>query len=157
MKNMFFDRDGDEQSFDWFVSHWDLGKRVAQTPSDDCFVSTVHLGINHRHWGDGPPLIFETMVFDDQKVPLFGGYSARYATEEEAIRGHVDMVDWVRRNAHQRIRMRDDTWSLFMWSIDWIDVAFEQAENRLRYGVSNPGGQGPELHPYQNWVRGLVP
>jgi hypothetical protein len=31
----------------------------------DCpiHVSTVFLGINHRFFGDGPPLLFETMIF----------------------------------------------------------------------------------------------
>jgi hypothetical protein len=26
-------------------------------------ISTVFLGLDHRHFGDGPPLLFETMVF----------------------------------------------------------------------------------------------
>lgn len=35
---------------------------VAQTKHDDVRVSTVFLGLDHQ-WGDGPPMIFETMIF----------------------------------------------------------------------------------------------
>jgi hypothetical protein len=54
------------------------------------FVSTVWLGMNHN-WGEGPPLIFETMAFACRGV-----YAelecARYSTEEEALAGHEKMV-----------------------------------------------------------------
>jgi len=54
-------------------------------------VSTVWLGINHNFADDGPPIIFETMVFsafgmsDDLDMD-------RYATEDEARAGHERMV-----------------------------------------------------------------
>lgn len=50
-------------------------------------VSTVFLGLDHR-FGDGPPLIFETMVFggpDDQ-------HQERYSTWDEAEAGHARIV-----------------------------------------------------------------
>lgn len=28
-------------------------------------ISTVFLGLDHNHWGEGPPLLFETMIFVD--------------------------------------------------------------------------------------------
>jgi hypothetical protein len=50
-------------------------------------VSTVYLGMNHQ-WGDGPPLIFETMVFGgDEGEPCW-----RYSTEEQARAGHDRVV-----------------------------------------------------------------
>lgn len=52
-------------------------------------VSTVWLGLDHNMMGDGPSLIFETMVFGgehDQEME-------RYSTEEEACAGHERMVD----------------------------------------------------------------
>lgn len=63
-------------------------RRVALTKARfGATVSTVFLGIDHN-WGDGPPLIFETMVFggpmDENQV--------RYSTYEEALRGHDLMV-----------------------------------------------------------------
>jgi hypothetical protein len=62
------------------------------------YVSTVFLGLDHNwdniiHGGDGPPVLFETMVFWDG--PL-GGEGKRYATWEEADRGHEDLVWKVR-------------------------------------------------------------
>lgn len=46
-------------------------------------VSTVFLGLDHQ-WGDGPPLLFETMIFGGKH----DGYCERYATWDEAEAGH---------------------------------------------------------------------
>ena len=66
----------------------DAARRVARTAlPDGTEVSTVHLVIDHQ-WGDGPPLIFESMIFGgplDQEC-------ARYATEAQAREGHAEMV-----------------------------------------------------------------
>lgn len=51
-------------------------------------VSTVWLGIDHNFSGDGPPLIFETMVFGGGN----DGAQYRYATEAEALAGHARVV-----------------------------------------------------------------
>jgi hypothetical protein len=51
-------------------------------------ISTVFLGINHRFFEDGPPLIFETMIFGgplDQEC-------WRYSTWDDAVIGHKAMV-----------------------------------------------------------------
>jgi hypothetical protein len=57
------------------------------TLSGNVLVSTVFLGLDHQ-WGDGPPLLFETMVF--------GGKHAqdqwRYPTWDEATEGHDTVV-----------------------------------------------------------------
>ena len=67
------------------------------------FVSTVWLGLNYN-FGKGKPLIFETMVFDTNKKEKFKigkrkmesmGEELdvkRYATLEEAKRGHKKMI-----------------------------------------------------------------
>jgi len=57
-------------------------------------VSTVLLGLDHSFMG-GPPLIFETMVFEDGDM---GGldYMRRYSTKEQARKGHREAVRWVR-------------------------------------------------------------
>lgn len=60
--------------------------RVARTELDDGrYVSTVFLGLDHQ-WGEGPPLLFETMVF-----PECEDYE-RYATWDEAVAGHDQVV-----------------------------------------------------------------
>jgi hypothetical protein len=48
-------------------------------------VSTVWLGISHGQNDKGAPLIFETMVFGGPD----NGECVRYATEKEAVRGHL--------------------------------------------------------------------
>lgn len=69
-------------------------KQVALTPLPNlrkgARVSTVWLGLNHRY-GEGPPLIFETMVFGNAGWSLEVD-SERYATLEEAKAGHEAMV-----------------------------------------------------------------
>jgi hypothetical protein len=51
-------------------------------------VSTVHMVFDHQ-WTDGPPLIFETMVFGiADYAPQW-----RYSTEEEARLGHQRVVE----------------------------------------------------------------
>ena len=58
---------------------------VQQTMVWDTMVSTVFLGLNHQ-FGDGPPLLFETMIFGpaDQERE----HQWRYSTWEQAEEGH---------------------------------------------------------------------
>jgi hypothetical protein len=51
-------------------------------------VSTVFLGLDHA-WGDGPPLLFETMIFGGTEDE----YCERYSTWEEAEAGHKKAVE----------------------------------------------------------------
>jgi len=71
-------------------------KIVKQTQVEEGVkVSTVWLGLNHN-WGDGPPLIFETMIFGgpyDQsqwrypnKVAALAGHDQAVALAEEKVR-----------------------------------------------------------------------
>ena len=63
-------------------------RRVAKTQTLFGWVSTVFLGIDHSFLKDGPPILFETMIFRgplDQEMD-------RYSTYEEAVQGHNRMV-----------------------------------------------------------------
>lgn len=55
-------------------------------------VSTVFLGLDHNFGGDGPPILFETMVFGG---PLTDEME-RYVTWDEAAAGHKAMCERVR-------------------------------------------------------------
>lgn len=55
-------------------------------------VSTVFLGIDHNFSFQGPPLLFETLVFGG---PLDGDMR-RYTTREAAESGHKEMLSLVR-------------------------------------------------------------
>jgi hypothetical protein len=67
-------------------------KRVAETTlPDGKWVSTVWLGRDLNFSGEGPPIIFETMVFPAQND--WGELDMeRYSTLEETEEGHQRMV-----------------------------------------------------------------
>ena len=99
MYHFYYDRDGgsitSEQWMElrrddsyWRVGLTDLGRRGR--------VSTVWLGLNHAY-DDGPPVIFETLVFGG---PLSDAME-RYTTLEQARVGHAATV---RRLFRLRVR-----------------------------------------------------
>jgi hypothetical protein len=60
---------------------------VKQTTLDGrVLVSTVFLGLDHNWESEGPPRIFETMIFGGP----WNEYQRRYATKDEALVGHED-------------------------------------------------------------------
>jgi len=90
MTELYFDRGGNPvEMMEWARLHADDNiKRVALEEREGISVSTVWLGLNHRLGGDGPPLIFETMIFGgDHDQDQW-----RYATEAEALEGHAEAV-----------------------------------------------------------------
>lgn len=66
---------------------------VARTDFGDTYtVSTVFLVLDHNY-GDGPPILYETMVFGpDGTDPV----CRRYRTREDASRGHDEEVSALR-------------------------------------------------------------
>lgn len=59
-------------------------------PAVDFIVSTVWLGVNYNFGDDGPPIIFETMVFggnEDQQESCY-----RWTTRQAAADGHAEIV-----------------------------------------------------------------
>jgi hypothetical protein len=67
-------------------------RHVAKDNVGEVLVSTVFLGIDHGFGSDGPPILFETIVFGgplDQE-------QERYATWTQAEAGHAEMLRRVR-------------------------------------------------------------
>jgi hypothetical protein len=98
---LYYDKDGTpiEKVEYWAKKYEEHGyKRVAETTlPDGTWVSTVWLGVDYN-FGDGPPLIFETMVFSSQNE-LSELDLDRYATLAEAEAGHIAMVaTWTERD-----------------------------------------------------------
>ena len=84
-----FDKDGSPlELLEWAQKLEIEGyNRVEETTlPDGKWVSTVWLGLDHQ-FGDGPPLIFETMVFQSRDS-LDEQDMERYSTIEEAREGH---------------------------------------------------------------------
>ena len=99
----YHDRAGDEITLEQYLRLFgdDDYKRVESTDVGPYWVSTVWLGLNHNFW-EGPPLIFETMVFatgdrDDEKDRGLREFDVhRWSTEEAARAGHGEIVTLVR-------------------------------------------------------------
>ena len=74
----------------WAKWYETADRRVAFDEVGSQKVVTSFLGIDHN-FGQGPPLLFETMVFPEFETCF------RYATWDEAAAGHAKVLDEVRR------------------------------------------------------------
>ena len=68
---------------EWAEKMKSVNCRVALDETKKIKVSTVFLGMDHN-WGEGPPLLFKTMIFGGKNDE----YQERYSTWEEAEEGH---------------------------------------------------------------------
>jgi hypothetical protein len=82
---------------------WEGDRHVAEAHIGDARVSTVWLGLNHRFIGDGPPLIYESMVFGG----ILDGERDRYTNWNAALAGHDQLCAQV--SASQRVDGRIGT------------------------------------------------
>jgi hypothetical protein len=89
----YYDRQGNPITQDRYIKLFEdmAYKRVAETMVGPYWVSTVWIGLDHG-FGNGEPLIFETMVFHKDKGWLDEDMD-RYSTEAEALEGHERMVE----------------------------------------------------------------
>lgn len=94
----YFDKDGNPMSLeDWAKKHSDFDyKSIGDDRSEMWQVSTVWLGINHNFIGEGPPIIFESMVFRNDPEDWEDHDCRRYSTLAEAEAGHAELVkEWI--------------------------------------------------------------
>jgi hypothetical protein len=87
----YFDWQGNPISREEWARLFEDERHIAEDEIDDVRVSTVWIGLDHRFLDDGPPLIFETMIFGGS----LDEYCWRYATEREAREGHARAVELV--------------------------------------------------------------
>ncbi|MGD9856117.1 MAG: hypothetical protein AB7U20_14325 [Planctomycetaceae bacterium] len=80
---------------EWFETS-EQERVVHQTEVDGLRVSTAFIGIDLRVLGSGPPLVYETMIFDAEGEVAMGGYQQRYGTLGEAKQGHWNVVEQIR-------------------------------------------------------------
>lgn len=70
---------------DWMDDAKLENRVVKQDQINDLLVSTVFLGVDHG-WGDGPPLLFETLVFWIYEKPVTKEFMGKlYTSDREAI------------------------------------------------------------------------
>ena len=65
-------------------------RRIAETFISEVHISTVFLSIDHS-WGDGPPVLFETMIFGGKH----DNWQTRSTSYEGAMKNHVEAVEMV--------------------------------------------------------------
>lgn len=136
---LHYDRNG--QPMDWeawclefeFIERH-VGSDELTIGGQPVHISTVWLGLDHGFGMSERPLIFETMVFGG---PL-DEYQARYATEEEALAGHQEVLDFhkgwrnrLRFRAFGALRRVRTVWGGLQWVIRHPSTA--------RYGWINFG------------------
>lgn len=68
---------------EWAARHESV-RVVQQTEREGVRVSTIFMGLNHRHFGNGPPIVFETMIFGGMR----DGFVERYCSFDDAVMGH---------------------------------------------------------------------
>ena len=90
---MYYNKQGEEITIEeWQELMNDRDYKIIKQEDikNDRWVSTVWLGSDYQ-FGEGASLIFETMVFPKGD---WGELDVRrYTTEEEAIKGHKEMVE----------------------------------------------------------------
>lgn len=83
---------------DWFGKF--ENRRLCLTKRGKVEVSTIFLGLDHDFSFQGPPVLWETMVFGGEH----DGEMNRYCTREEALKGHENMVRIVFPPKHAKRR-----------------------------------------------------
>jgi hypothetical protein len=71
---------------EWALTVGDL--HLGYDTVGDMLISTVFLGADFRFFGDGPPILWETMIIGG---PLHGE-QRRYTSADEARTGHAEFV-----------------------------------------------------------------
>ena len=110
-QDMYFGLDGKPiDMMTWAKMQLPEIKRIAEDTIEvgdrRWWVSTVWMGLDHNFDLAGPPLIFETMVFDADKTKVSASQGGdwsdllmdRYATKEQALAGHQAICDRVRKD-----------------------------------------------------------
>lgn len=76
----------------WFDT---ADRMVAKDEIDGVLVITVFLGLDHNFFEQGPPILFETMIFDNPQKSFAESYCERYSSWTEAEAGHAIAVAMV--------------------------------------------------------------
>lgn len=83
---------------EWFQK---ADRSIARTEIHECVISTVFLSIDHGFYDEGPPVLFETMVFACAEDYGSDTYMERYTSVAEAQEGHKRIVEHVRKHAQE--------------------------------------------------------
>lgn len=88
---------------EWALWNQKADRTVKKDTINGCDVSTVFLGLCHQ-FGDGPPLIFETMIFGGPHDQ----YQDRCSTWEQALSMHQKAINLLNNDSNQEINSFDN-------------------------------------------------
>ena len=97
---VYYDIDGNPIDAEEWARLFNEDRVIGSDYLGDVHVSTVWLGLDHS-FGGKKPLIFETMVFGLEEDEL----QWRYSTKKEAIKGHKEAVESVRRTLDKMLKI----------------------------------------------------
>lgn len=104
-RRMYYDLDGNELTIEQYAALGDRPQHIGNTNTRKFHISTVWLGINHNWDREGPPLIFETMVFHcyqhTGRAKRLIRSEWRWSSKEEATIGHGLISESVKRYNRQ--------------------------------------------------------
>jgi hypothetical protein len=80
-----------EEWVEWSRQNWKRRLVALDYLPNGKRVSTVFLKIDHRFGNEGPPVLYETMVFQGESFDDLD--CERYSTKEQAIAGHKAMME----------------------------------------------------------------
>lgn len=69
-------------------------------------ISTVFLCLDHNFNNNGPPILFETMIFREPEY--IDMYCERYATYDEAKEGHLEAINWLATTLGVQLQRNED-------------------------------------------------
>lgn len=78
---------GTDDVLEWSKKFCHRDKQVAREDLGDVLLSTVFLGVDHA-FGDGPPVLWETMIFGGPRDQD----QQRYTSREDALAGHAEWL-----------------------------------------------------------------
>lgn len=95
-KHYIMDKEGNistTKSLKKWAEFYKLNKIIKQTAilsktQNSILISTVFLGSDYRFFGEGEPILFETMIFGGK----YDHEQQRYCTKNQAIKGHKEWI-----------------------------------------------------------------
>ena len=99
---------------------------VAQIQLRRAKVSTVFLGLDHR-WGDGSPLLFETMIFGGRH----DNFQDRYTTWDESELGHYKVIELAMVRIDHIDRARGAAFFITLRSLKKRRIAIYEARRNI--------------------------
>ena len=97
MSNYVLDSNGnpavESDVLKWAEWYETAERKVALDTIEQVRISTVFLGLDHSFSDDGPPVLYETMIFGG----VHDAYQERYHDKVSALAGHDRAVALIRR------------------------------------------------------------